>query len=109
MKNLLLTTILLLFIASTSYSQDTIKANKTNNKPKVTYQVGSAKIAVWENPGEQGIRKNFKVERVYRNAGKWMTSNYFNEKELLELKAVIDKAIAGEDVKGTSSELKKEE
>ena len=94
-----MTTFLLACFALTSFSQDTIKTNQDKNKPKTTYQVGSAKVIVWENNGKYGIWKNFKIEKVYQKGGKWTTTNYFDEKELLELRAAIDKAIAEENVK----------
>ena len=105
MKKLITTTFLLACFALTSYSQDTTKAAK--QKPKATYQVGSAKVIVWENKGDNGTRKNFQVEKVYQKDGKWKTSTSFNEKELLELKAALDKAIAEESVKiKTTEEIK---
>jgi hypothetical protein len=105
MKKLITTTFLLACLALTSYSQDTTKTAK--QKPKATYQVGSAKVIVWENKGDNGTRKNFQVEKVYQKDGKWKTSTSFNETELLELKAALDKAIAEESVKiKTTEEIK---
>ncbi len=79
----------------TSFSQD--------NKPKVTYIVGSAKVTVWENEmdGQYGAftGTNFKVEKVYKKDDKWETTNYFNLTELLQLRAAIDKAINEQGVK----------
>ena len=77
----------------TSYSQ---------NKPKATYRVGSAKVTVWENEvdGEYGkfIAKDFKVEKIYKKGDEWKTTNSFNLTELLQLRAAIDKAINEEGV-----------
>ena len=77
----------------TSYSQ---------NKPKATYRVGSAKVTVWENEreGESGkfIAKNFQVEKNYKKGEEWKTTNSFNLTELLQLRAAIDKAINEEGV-----------
>lgn len=68
-------------------------------KPSATYQVGSAKITVWENKRPDGSSwKSFTVEKVYRKNGEWHTAKSFDEGELLELKAAIDKAIAGEGI-----------
>lgn len=100
-------TLLLACIALTGFSQDTTHTQRDKQKPKATYQVGSAKVTVWENKGKHGTWKNFKVEKVYKKADKWMTTNSFNEKELLELKAAIDKAIAEESVKVKTPEEKK--
>lgn len=74
----------------TSFAQP----DQKGNKPKVTYQVGSAKVVVWENQSPQGgIWKNFQVEKVYQKEGEWATTNSFNQAELLELRAALDKAI----------------
>ena len=80
MKKLILTTLLLACLALISYSQDT-----TKTKPKATYQVGTAKVTVWENKGINRTWKNYKVEKVYMKDDKWKTSNSFKEAELLEL------------------------
>lgn len=64
MKKLTITTLLLACFAFASYSQDT---TKTKNKPKATYQVGSAKVVVWENKSKDGTTwKNFEIEKVYK-------------------------------------------
>lgn len=67
-------------------------------RPSKVYQVGNAKIAVWENKQADGtIRKSFKVEKFYKAAnGEYKTTNYFYESELVELKEVVDKAIEAE-------------
>ena len=99
MKKLMITTLLLACLALTSYSQDTLQNKQAKQKPKATYQVGAAKVTVWENKGKNGTWKNFKVEKVYIKDDEWKTTNSFNETELLELKAAIDKAILEEQVK----------
>ncbi len=104
MKKLITTTFLLACFALTSYSQDTTKTSK--QKPLATYKVGAAKVVVWENKGKDGTWKNFQIEKVYQKDGKWKTTNSFNEKELLELKSAIDKAIAEQSVKVTTEEKK---
>lgn len=101
MKKIIVTTFLVACFVLTGYSQDTLKTSQRKQKPKATYQVGGAKITVWENEGKNGTWKNFSVEKVYKKNGKWLTSNSFNSKELLELKEVIDKAITEENVKTT--------
>ena len=106
MKKLTITTLLVACFALTSYSQDTLQNKQDTQKPKGTYQVGAAKVTVWENKkqGKNGeyIAKNFKIEKVYKKGDQWKTTNSFNETELLELKAAIDKAISGEKVKTKS-------
>ena len=95
--------IIVLFLACFSlagYSQDTINSKHEKQKPKATYQVGSAKVVVWVNKRKDGTTwKNFKIEKVYKKDDKWLTSNSFDETELLELKSAIDKAISEENVK----------
>ncbi|MDO8634463.1 MAG: hypothetical protein Q7K34_04200 [archaeon] len=105
MKTLTVTALLLACCALTGFAQDT---TKTKQKPKATYQVGTAKVTVWENKKTDGTTwKNFKVEKIYKKADKWETTNSFNETELLELKSAIDKAIAEESVKVKTTEEKK--
>lgn len=103
MKKIFITSLLLACFAITSHAQDTT----ATKKPKATYKVGAAKVTVWENKGKDGTWKNFKVEKVYQKDGKWVATSTFNEKELLELKAALDKAIADENVKVETPEEKK--
>jgi hypothetical protein len=103
MKKLMITTLLLACFALTSYSQDIIKPKQDKQKPKATYQVGAAKVTVWENKWENRTWKNFQVEKVYMKDDQWKTTNSFNETELLDLKAAIDKAISKEQVKTKSA------
>jgi len=98
MKKLMVTTLLLACFALTSYSQDTLQNKQDKQKPKATYKVGSARVTVWENDGKYGTWKNFEIEKVYMKDGKFKSSNSFDESELLELKAAIDKAILEEQV-----------
>ncbi len=106
MKTLSLITFFLAFFVLTSFSQNNSELvnEKGKDKPKAVYQIGKAKITVWENKGKNGTWKNFEIECVYKKGGKWMTSDHFNEKELLDLKSAIEKAIAGENVNLNSSE-----
>jgi hypothetical protein len=87
----------------TSYSQ---------NKPKTTYQVGNSKVTVRENEreGKYGkfVTKYFQVEKVYKKGEEWKTTNSFSLKELLQLRAAIDKAINEEGVKVKKENKKKE-
>ncbi|OFX16700.1 MAG: hypothetical protein A2033_12815 [Bacteroidetes bacterium GWA2_31_9] len=101
----LLTTLILFLLAFTINAQEQKQTENNSKKPKATYQVGSAKVVVWENKmtGKNGefTAKNFKVEKTYQKDGEWKTTNSFNEEELLQLKAAIDKAILEENVKTT--------
>jgi hypothetical protein len=100
MKTFGITVLLLICFALTSYSQDTTTAKQEKKRPKATYQIGSARVTVWENKRKDGSTwKNFEVDKVLKKNGKWLTSNHFDESELLELKSAIDKAIAEESVK----------
>ena len=94
MKNLIAITFLLVCLAGTVCAQDNTGLSDNKAKPKATYQTGKAKVIVWENKGKNGIWKNFEIEKEYKKGGKWMTSNNFNEKELLDLRDAIDKAEA---------------
>ncbi len=88
-------------VALAGFGQTT-QEDKDNEakKPKATYQVGSAKVTVWENTDKYGSTwKNFKIEKIYKKGGEWKTTSYFDEKELLELKTALDKAILEESVK----------
>lgn len=97
MKKLTTTLFFLIVFATTCFSQEEQLTEK--QKPKATYQVGKAKVTVWENKNADGsTRKNFKIEKVYKKEDYWKTSSYFNEKDLLHLKAAIDKAISEESV-----------
>ena len=92
---IIITTLFLATFALTGYSQDT-----TKTKPKSTYQVGAAKVTVWENKTKDGKTwKNFKVQKVYKKGDTYGTTDSFTDNELLELKAAIDKAISEESVK----------
>ena len=101
MKKLTVTTFFLACFAISGYAQDSTAAKK----PAATYQIGAAKITVWENDGKFGKWKNYKVEKTYKKGDQTSTTNYFSEKELLDLKATIDKAIAEQ--KTNTSEEKK--
>ena len=103
----LLTTLLLVFFAFAGFAQDTTKTAQNKKTPKAVYQVGAAKVTVWENQGKDGTWKNFKIEKMYLKDGEWRSSSSFNESELLELKAAIDKAISEENVKVKKKEEEK--
>ena len=96
MKKTLILILAITFSSIAVYSQE-------GKKPKATYQVGSAKVTVWENErnGKYGkfIAKNFEVENVYKKDGQWKSTNNFDLDELLQLRAAIDKAINEEGVK----------
>jgi len=102
----------LAFVASstaTAFAQNAAAAETpAKQKPSAVYQVGAAKITVWENKRPDGTTwKNYVVEKEYRKNGEWRTSKSFDEGELLELKSAIDKAIAGENI--PVGEAKKED
>ena len=97
MKKIAITMILLVCFGLINLSQDTTGTGQ--QKPKATYRVGAAVVTVWENEGEQGTWKNFEIEKIYKKEDQWLRTNSFNAKELLELRAAIDKAIDEEVVK----------
>lgn len=98
----LLTTIFLMAFSVVGFSQnvkDSVQAQGKGQKPKVEYKVGSAIITVWTNKRKDGRTwKNFTVKKIYKKDDKWLSSDSFNETELMELKAVVDKVIAEETV-----------
>lgn len=94
--------LLMLMLASVLALAATAQQNNTaseKKKPKATYQIGSVKVTVWENKGlDDNTWKNFVVEKTFKKNDQWKSTNSYNEKELLQLKAVIDKAISEEAV-----------
>jgi len=87
-------------VVSYSQSVDSVETTNKRQKPKATYKVGRAQVTVWVNKSSDGTTwKTYKIEKLYKKDDKWLTTNYFNEKELLELKAALDKAISEEAVK----------
>jgi hypothetical protein len=93
------------FSVMTCFSQD--KQLTEKQKPKATYQVGTSKVTVWENKKPDGSTwKNFKIEKTYKKGDKWVSTNSFDQNELLELKAAIDKAISEESVREKSDNKK---
>jgi hypothetical protein len=95
-KSLILVVLLSAIIGLTSFVQE---KDQQDNKPKATYQVGSSRVVVWENKKSDGTTwKNFQVEKIYKKGEDWASTNSFNEKELFELKAALDKAISEEAV-----------
>ena len=87
----------------TIYSQEKQDTTKLHNQLKAIYQIGKAKVTVWETPkqGEYGefTAIDFKVEKIYKKGDRWESTNTFNLTELLQLRAVIDKAISEEGIK----------
>lgn len=84
-----------------SFRTDKFCSSKTqqDKKPKATYQVGGSKVVVWENKKSDGTTwMNFQVEKLYKQGDEWAATNSFNETELLQLRAAIDKAINEEAV-----------
>ena len=102
MKTLTLLTLIIICFTITSYSQDSLKTSQAKPKPKAEYKVGPVKVTVWENKikGKNGdyVVKNFQVEKTYQKDGQWKTTNNYNEQELLQLRAAIDKAISEQNV-----------
>ena len=93
---LMVSTFLLVVFVLTSFVPVKPQQDK---KPKATYQVGGSKVVVWENKKADGTTWiNFQVEKVYKQGDEWATTNSFNETELLQLRAAIDKAINEEAV-----------
>lgn len=67
---------------------------KQGNKPFKIYREGNSKIVVWENKGQDDkIWYNYQVEKEYKKDDEIKYSNKFNEKELIDLKKVLDQAV----------------
>lgn len=70
-------------------------SEKLENKPFKVYREGDSKIIVWENKGEgDKTWLNYQVEKEYIKNDVVKNSNSFNQKELRDLKIVLDQVIA---------------
>ena len=104
MKNIFLTIICLIAFTVMSNAQSPkLSAYSNKNAPTKTYRIGSISVAVWGNEKEgkfgKYTDKSFKVVKSYKKDDKWIESNNYTTTELLQLKAIIDKAINEEAVK----------
>ena len=103
MKKIAAFMIVLTFSIIAVYAQEKQDSLTVKNKPKAIYQIGHIKVTVWENKktGRYGeyTEKNYKVEKIYKKGDQWETANNFDLNELLQLRAVLDKAISEEAVK----------
>ena len=97
MKKLTAIAFLITSFTVSSYAQDA--KTKKDEKIKATYQVGAAKITVIESKGDVRQWNNYQIEKVNKSGDKMTSSNGFTEKELADVKAVIDKALAEEKAK----------
>jgi hypothetical protein len=103
MKKLIVLILISVSFTLTIYSQEKQDTIKSQNQPKAIYQIGKAKVTVWETQmqGKYGefTAIDFKVEKIYKKGDKWKSTDTFNLTELLQLRAAIDKAISEEGVK----------
>lgn len=101
---------IILFIAFVAFTKTSnaqsqeLSAYKNENKaPNTTYRIGSVSVAVWETEknGKYGkyTEKSFKVTKSYKKDDKWIETNNYSTADLLQLKAIIDKAINEETIK----------
>ena len=104
MKTTITGPIVIIILIVACFLQASTPVNQDKTRPIATYQVGSAKVIVWENNGKYGPWKNYEIEKIYLKEDKWLTSNSFNQSELLELKAAIDIAIEKEIAKIQNSD-----
>lgn len=115
MKSLLLkctfAAVLLLGFAFTAQAQGAVNEQQAaNNKPIATYQVGVAKITVWENQNANGTTwKNFVIEKLYEKDDEWKTTNRFDASELPELRSAIDKGIDEQHIKVSTRDEEEED
>ncbi len=103
MKTNIFGTLIITFLVTTFFLQASTPLNQDKIRPLATYQIGSAKVTVWQNDGKYGPWKNYEIEKIYLKEDKWLTTNSFNQTELLELRAVIDIAIEKEIAKTKNS------
>lgn len=66
--------------------------NMINTKPIHEVRLGSIKAAVWKNETETGARYNVTFGRLYREDGRWRTTDSFGRDDLLLLGKVADQA-----------------
>jgi hypothetical protein len=103
MKKVLITVLASVCFAFFAYSQEKTDPTPVKDQPKAVYQLGKAVVTVWETQreGEYGefTALSFKVENIYKKGDQWESASTFNLNELLQLQAVIDKAISEEGVK----------
>ena len=55
----------IIFLIFTCFLQASTPGNQDKTRPIATYQVGSAKVIVWENEGKYDPWKNFEIEKIY--------------------------------------------
>ena len=103
MKKIAVLITIIICFAVTAYPQEKQDSLNVQNKPKATYQIGSVKVTVWENQRQgkykEYTEKTYKIEKVYKKGEEWKSTNHFDLTELLQLRAVLDKAISEEGVK----------
>lgn len=61
-------------------------------KPTHEVRLGSIKAAVWKNNTETGARYNATFSRLYKDGGKWESTDSFGRDDLLLLAKVADVA-----------------
>ena len=62
------------------------------NKPVHEIRFGKIKVAIWENPVENGVRHNVTVTRLYKDGEEWKTSDSFGRDDLPLLAKAVDLA-----------------
>lgn len=86
--------ILLAVLVGFGISSFVYELKQESNKPIKVYQEGSSFITVWENKGENDKPwENYQVQKEYEKNGEKKKSSSFNEKELRDLKKILDQAI----------------
>ncbi len=109
MKNMITLSVFIFIFSFYSFAQSPkLSAYTSKKKPVRTYKMGKTSIAVWETEkkGKFGkyTLKNFKVVKSYKKDEEWKETNYYSMEELLQLKAIIEKAILEEGVKNKEIE-----
>jgi hypothetical protein len=75
------------------------KTSTEKKQPKAVYKEGSVRITEWENMDKNGEPwTNYKIENIYKKGEEWKSSNNYNTEDLLQLRALIDSAIANQGI-----------
>ena len=65
----------------------------SSKKPIHEIRLGRIKAAIWENEGENGVRYNVTITRLYKNGNdEWKDSGSFGRDDLPVLSRLIEQA-----------------
>ena len=61
-------------------------------RPVHEVRLGRIKAAIWENPGENGVRHNVTITRIYKDDDGWKDTSSFGRDDLPLVAKVADLA-----------------